>query len=62
MTFTYDVELAPDVAAAVWARLDSTCEYDRERRAVLRADRDALTDGDPLRRLYNGFLGDDDTE
>lgn len=56
VTFTFGVDLAPAVADAVWARLDSTCDDDEAARAQLRADRAALPVGDPLRRLYDYVL------
>lgn len=50
--------LTDEQVRAVWARMESTDDADQAKRAVLRADRDALAEGDPLRRLYDYVLGD----
>ena len=56
--FTFSEDLDTETAQAVWAWLDSRDDVDQAKRAVLRADRDALPADDPLRRLYDAVLGD----
>lgn len=55
---TFDGDLDANQIAAIRARMESTDDADQAERASLRADRDALPAGDPLRRLYDYVLGD----
>lgn len=57
-TLTFDGELPAGVAEAIWARMESTDDVNQAKRATLRADRAALDEADPLRRLYDAVLGD----
>lgn len=57
-TLTFDGDLEPAVSDAIWARMESRDDVDQAKRAALRADRDALAAGDPLRRLYDYVLGE----
>lgn len=54
----FDGDLTEEQQTAVWLRMESVNDVDQERRANLRSDRDALPEGDPLRRLYDYVLGD----
>lgn len=54
----FDGDLTPDQVEAVWSRMTSRDDADQTARATLRADRDALPELDPLRRLYDYLLGD----
>lgn len=57
-TLTFDGVLDENTTHAIRARMESTDDTDQASRTGLRVDRDALTDDDPLRRLYDYVLGD----
>lgn len=57
-TLTFADDLPPEVEAAIRDRMTSKNDVDQAKRAVLKADRDALAEGDPLRRLYGYVLGE----
>ena len=57
-TLAFDGTLSTEDEHAIWARMESRNDVDQAKRATLRADRDALPVGDPLRRLYDYVLGD----
>lgn len=59
LAVAFSCELDGVTVAAVRDRMTSRDDVDQSRRAVLRADRDALVEGDPLRRLYDYVLGDE---
>ena len=58
LAVTFSGELDAATVTAIRDRMTSRDDTDQARRAQLRADRDALADDDPLRRLYDYVLGD----
>ena len=56
-TVTVDAELGAETCEKIRDRLVTADAAAEARRAQLRADRDALAEDDPLRRLYDEVLG-----
>lgn len=56
---TFAAALTPEQVTAVERRMDSTGPDNELERSTLFADRDALAEDDPLRRLYDYVLGDE---